>query len=61
MGKRHSGLPFNSIILVEPRFQRSHTGTMECALSFSWRLPNAIKEDYLSGKLNSIFFVSAGI
>jgi len=32
---------------------------MESALSFSWRLPNAIKEDYLSGKLNSIFFVSA--
>lgn len=34
---------------------------MESALSFSWRLPSEIKEDYLNGKLNSIFFVSAGI
>ena len=39
---------------------RSHIGRMNSALSFSWRLPNEIKEDYLSGKLNSIFFVSAG-
>ncbi|CAG5084529.1 Oidioi.mRNA.OKI2018_I69.PAR.g10664.t1.cds [Oikopleura dioica] len=32
---------------------------MESLLNFSWRLPEEIKEDYLSGKLNSIYFVSA--